>query len=176
LGSKWDAGTTNPRTCNSLSLENIRFLLDDTTIAGLSQIEDETSYYDAVKALAVSLSPNQSGVCDELLALLHTGVLTVDKIRGIPVLSSKWYSFVDVLLLNDMQINWNRTSDPVGKYGIIDEITNLSQFWQLAENGWILKNENELVYDFNDMEEWRAAFEAKHCAKIEGIDGIGKFF
>ena len=176
-GSKWDAGTRNPRKEGSLSLENVRFLLDDETVSGFQKVKnDESLYYKALQSLAFAVSPQQNGVCDELLALFHMGVLEMDEQRGIPVLSKDWYSLVDAMLLNDMDALWSRNVDPVGRHGIIDDVRKLSDYWQRTDTGWLLKEEGEVVFVFNEIQEWRNIFEAKHQAKSESIDGIGKFF
>lgn len=175
-GSTWRAGTRNPRNEDSLSFENVRFLLDDETISGLEKQDDENAYFNAIKALAYILSPDQTGVCDELLALLSTNVLVVDEERGIPVLAGDWYSRVDAMLLNDMHSRWGAAVDPIGKCGIMDEVRSLSDHWERTDKGWLLKEEDDLVFLFDELEEWREAFEEKHESHLEDAEGIGKFY
>lgn len=173
---KWIAGSKNHREVNSLSLENVRFLLSDEEISGFAQPENSNSYLTAVTALAHVLSPQQTGICDELLSLLYKDILTIDESRGILSLTEDWCAKVDVTLLEDMQLNWGISADPVGKYGIIEEVRKLSDHWDRTAEGWLLKEEKEIVFLFDELREWRKAFEHKHQVLSEGKDGIGKFY
>lgn len=172
-GSKWAAGSKNPREVNSLSLENARFLLDDKTVAGFEHSKKTNTYYNAISCLAYILSPEQTGICDELLALLHADILTIDENQGIPILSNDWHVKVDALLLNDMHVRWGRSAE---KYGIIEEIGKLQEFWKLNEVGWMLRDEDEVIFSLDDIDEWREAFEQKHQAYSDGLEGIGRFY
>jgi hypothetical protein len=172
---RWIASTKNPREVNSLSLENIRFLLDGEELSGFEQTEDSDSYLAALTALAHVLSPEQTGICDELLALCHKEILVVDESRGTFSLQEDWYTKVDVTLLEDMQLNWGQSVDPTGKFGIVDEVRKLSDYWDRTVEGWLLKEENEMVFLFDELREWRKAFEHKHEVLLEGKDGVGRF-
>lgn len=173
---KWIAGSKNQREVNSLSLENVRFLLGDEEISGFEQPDTSNSYLTAITVLAHVLSPQQTGICDELLALLCKDILIIDESRGILDLSEDWYSKVDVTILEDMQLNWGRSADPGGKFGIIEEIRKLCDSWDRTAEGWLLKEDNEIVFLFDELREWRKAFEHKHQVLSDGKDGIGRFY
>jgi hypothetical protein len=172
---RWIAGTKNHRDVNSLSLENVRFLLSDEEISGFAQSLNSNSYLNAVTALAHILSPQQTGICDELLSLLYKDILMIDESRGILSLTDDWCSKVDVTLLEDMQLNWGRSVDPGGKFGIVEEVRKLADCWDRTTEGWLLKEEDEIVFLFDELREWRKAFEHKHQVLSEGKDGIGRF-
>jgi hypothetical protein len=157
-------------------LENARFLLEEDTISGFEQIDNERTYHNAIKSLAYLLSSQQTGVCDELMSLLSSDVLRIDAERGIPILAFDWYTKVDALLLLDMHSNWGHSVHLGEKFGIIDEIRKLSEHWERTEQGWLLKEEGEEVFVFEELDEWRDAFEENHQSRIENSEGIGRFY
>jgi hypothetical protein len=174
-GSKWEVNT-NPRAARSRSLENIRFIVDDTVVVNLDEPDQSLLKLNALKILAHVLSPNQTGVYDELLALVRTGVLLVDK-RGIPALAKDWWSSVEILLLDDMYESWGLQADPNGRYGVAEKVRKtLHRKWVRTHYGWAFaQDEEDIVFDFEEFDEWRMAFEDKRRAQSDGVDGVGRF-
>jgi hypothetical protein len=154
-------------------LENARFILDEDLIFN---VDSPTDTDHAATILAHLLSPARSGVCDELLALIRMEVLRLDE-RGIPVLARDWWSGVDLLLLDDMHNHWGVRADPSGKYGIVDDIRKpLAEEWTKTIHGWALTaDKSDTIYDSEEFDAWREAFEDKHHAQTDAMDGIGRF-
>jgi hypothetical protein len=130
----------------------------------------------AVKVLAHVISSGRTGICDELLALLRAGAIHIDD-GGVFVPAKDWWSKVDFLLLEDMDENWSNAADVDGKYGISSYMRKiLSKKWCRTEYGWALTSESDdIVFDFAEFDEWRAAFEEKQSARLDGAVGVGKF-
>jgi hypothetical protein len=157
-----------------LTFENIHFVVEDGVVSKVEDPIPSQEHVDALQLLLHVLSPTRSGVCDELLALIHMGVLAVDE-RGIPALCHDWWSNVDVLLLDDMSESWGVAADPSGKYGITDAVRMpLNEEWTKAEDGWAL-GEEDIVYEDSEFDAWRAAFEDKQQAQSDNIEGVGRF-
>jgi hypothetical protein len=174
-GSKWDMNTI-PRSVGSLSLENIRFIVDDSIATNLELPDQSPLKFEAIKILAHVLSPSRTGVYDELLALSRTGVLAVDD-RGIPGLTKDWWSRVDLLLLDEMHESWGLQADTLGKYGVAEKVRRtLNRKWVRTDCGWALaKEDDDIVFDFEEFDEWRVAYEDKQRARSDGADGVGRF-
>jgi hypothetical protein len=52
----------------------------------------------------------------------------------------------------------------------------LSKKWCRTEYGWTLTSESDdIVFDFAEFDEWRAAFEEKQSARLDGAVGVGQF-
>lgn len=174
-GSKWDTNT-NPRSAGNLSLENIWFVLDDNVAAHLEHSDQSPFKLEALKILAHVLSPSRTGLFDELLALVRTNVLAVDD-QGIPALAKDWWSRVDLLLLEEMSESWGLNDDTNVKYGVAENIRKtLHRKWARSYKGWALANDKEdIIFDFEEFDEWRVAFEDKQRARSDGVDGVGRF-
>lgn len=158
-----------------MTFENIHFVVHDSVVSKLEDKIPTQEHVDAMQMLLHVLSPTRSGVCDELLALIHMGVLDVDE-RGVPSLCHKeWWSNADVLLLDDMAENWGVAADPSGKYGITDAVRMpLNEQWTKTEDGWAL-GEDDIVYEDSEFDAWRAAFEDKQQAQSDNVEGVGRF-
>jgi hypothetical protein len=178
--SKW-VGTKNPRKVGDLSLEKLRFLVTDPVIARLEQGpgKNETSlqnqlYTEDIKLLGFVLT--RCGIFDELLALIRTNAVKVDP-RGVPMLSAYWWSHVDILLLDDMWRNWGTQADPKGNYGVSDMVRKgLRRNWFRNDFGWAMTSQKyDTIFEFEEFDEWRIAFEGKQQTLSDGIDGIGRF-
>lgn len=174
-GSNWE-GNTNPRAVGSRSMENVRFIVDDTVVANLEKDDQSPFKLEALKRLAHVLSPLQTGVYDELFALIRTGVLSVDE-RGIPALAKDWWSGVDLLLLDDMYESWGVQADVSGWYGVAEKVRRtLNRKWVRTDCGWAFAQDQEdIVFDFEEFDEWRMAFEDKQRAQSDGLEGVGRF-
>jgi hypothetical protein len=157
-------------------LENLRFLITNEVTKNLEGPEVNALYVEGMKKLAYVLSPNRCGVYDELLSLIRTKVMHVDD-RGIPVLTQDWWSHLDILILDDMWSKWGIRSDPKGTYGIADKIRKgLNRKWLRSDWGWALTpNKDDIIFEFEEFDEWRVAFEGKQQTRSEGVDGIGRF-
>jgi len=172
--SNWNTSAKNPRS--SLSLENIRFALDENVISLLRHGEAKTpAQMEAVTLLSVVLDPSSSGIIDEILALRQSSVVRTDTF-GIPRLSGSWHKYVDLLVLEEMAISWSFEMDPVGKYGVHDSVRNLATKWIRHEEGWALTSDPEdIIYDLEEFTLWREAFGTKHEEQVEQLQGVGKY-
>ena len=176
-GSKWDTNV-NPRKPGSHTLENFRFLMTDEVLQsfeGPANVDDPT-FVNNMVLLAHTLSPNRSGIYDELMALIRTKVVVLQT-NGIPCLAKDWWSSVDVLLLDDMWNHWGVHVDEKSNHGVHAKIRKvLQRKWKRDDNGWALSPYfNDIVFDLDEFDEWRVAFEAKQQTTSEGIHGIGRF-
>jgi hypothetical protein len=131
---------------------------------------------DAIKALTHAMSPSTSGVYDELQALLQTSIVRVNP-SGIPVLVDDWYTRVDLLFLDDMDMHWSVEADPSGKYGVAELLRDtLSQEWCKSNSGWALADDPEdIIFDFGEFDEWRDAFEDEEQLRADSTEGVGRF-
>jgi hypothetical protein len=175
--SIWDANSKNPRKPGTLSLESIRFVIGNDVPTNLESRTSQSGGQDSfLRVLATLASPESSGVVDELLALIRMGVLRVDE-RGIPSLADAWWEHVDLLVLEDMNNLWSVKADSQGKFGIIDEIRlPLKEKWRRTRDGWVMTDEpNQIVFDFDEFDLWREAFEEKQQEEQDDDEGIGKF-
>jgi hypothetical protein len=176
-GSKWD-GSTNPRKPGSYSLENLRFVITDKVITTLQQppTANDAHHVHAMKVLAWILSPNRCGIFDELMALIQTNVITVQP-NGIPTLAKTWWSSIDILLLDDMWNHWGMQKDNLGNFGICPKVRNMiHRKWSRSKDGWALSPRNNVtIYEFDEFDEWRLAYEAKQQTTSDGVHGIGRF-
>lgn len=178
-GSPWNT-YENPRSPKNLSFENVRFVVTDEIIANLEPTSNETtessSYLEALTILSHFLSPGRTGVWDELAAMIKTKILEVDE-HGIPALTKDWWTRVDILFLSEMNERCGFFADPKGVYGIVDTVrTTLSRKWIQCDTGWALTADtDDIIYDFEEFDEWRAAFNEKKNARSDRVDGIGKF-
>jgi hypothetical protein len=173
--SNWETTAKNPR--KQLSLENIRFILDDSTISNLQFDNEPTSpeQMEAMTILSFLTDPCRTGIVDELLSLQHSGVVRIDKF-GVPRLSSTWFKNVDVLVLEEMMACWSVEADPLGRYGMHSTIRTLSTKWIPHDEGWALTSEpDDVVYEAAEFAAWREAFETKHEEKTDNVHGIGRF-
>ena len=122
------------------------------------------------------LSPERTGVLDELLALHRFGVLTLKK-GGVPKAAKAWYSSIDLMLLNEMYECWSPQADPSGKFMVSNKLRRkLHDKWMPSEQGWSLKDEpTEIIFEYDEWEEWRNSFESKQEEKTNTEHGIGGF-
>jgi len=178
-GSVWEANSKNLRPEGSHSLENIRFVLDEGSVKSLGaainfQAKEEL---EVLKALACFVSPDRSGIADEILALMKMDIIEIDE-RGACVLAEEWWANADLLLLEDMNLNWGRSVDPRRKHGVSEKIQKiLREKWRRTESGWVANEEpNSLVFDFEEFDDWREAFERKQQSLLDDSEGIGWFF
>ena len=176
-GSKWDTNV-NPRKAGSYALESLRFIFTDKILAQLEEPAsvDDPTFVINMMMLAHSLSPNQSGIYDELMALIRTKVIVLQP-NGIPNLANDWWSYVDILLLNDMLNHWGVQADEKNNHKVHSKVRNmLHRKWKPNEVGWALYPYlNDVVFELDEFDEWRVAYEAKQQTMSEGIHGIGRF-
>ena len=197
-GSHSDQGTKqsgdlskNPKRPGSSSLENMLFGLDedflsnlkgfafDTTAKNLDSDSARATMKRAVEAAIVVthlVSPERSGVLDELLSLLRSGIIVKSK-HGGAILKKDWSSKVDPLLLDDMLVRWSLDADPEGKYGVNNKIRyNLASYWMRLDGAWALSEDmSEVVFTDEEFVEWRQSFEDQAQMKSNEEEGIGKF-
>ena len=154
--------------------------MDDQFVEALGQHDKGTEKNQELRAraravLAHMLSPECTGVYDELFSLVRLGIVNLK--RGIPRLARDWYGRVDLLLLSEGAGCWAPGVDKAGKYMVCDKIRQkLFSKWMAAESGWALKTDPEdIIFDFDEWEEWRESFEAKQEAQSDTVHGIGRF-
>ena len=176
-GSKWDANA-NPRKPGAHTLENLRFIVTDEVLTKLEEpaSADDPIYINNVMMLAHFLSPNKSGIYDELMALIRTKVIEVQS-NGIPTLAKDWWSSVDILLLDDMWNRWDVRVDEKNNHGVYSKVRKmLHRKWKRDDVGWAMHPHlDDIVFELDEFDEWRVAYEAKQQSTSEGIHGIGRF-
>jgi len=127
-----------------------------------------------VKLLAYAIS--QTGICDELLALVRTEVVSIDN-RGIPKLTKDWWSKVDLLLLDEMHEHFGVQADSTGKFGIAQMVRKkLDRKWVKGHYGWSFENDpHDIIYEYEEFDEWRRAYEEKQQSRSDGVAGVHRF-
>jgi hypothetical protein len=122
------------------------------------------------------LSPANSGLYDELLTFVKMGILEIAS-SGIPVLAKDWSSKVDVILLDDIDSSWGTDADPDGRYCMNDELRDtLEDQWVKSEYGWAMTEDpDDLVFDFEVLDEWRQTFQGRVEQRANYSEGIGRF-
>ena len=197
-GSQSNQGTNpgeiflkNPKRPGSLTLENMQFGLNEDLLSRLevlafdttalnsdSDVADAVNKRAAEAAVVVThlVSPERSGVLDELLSLLRSGIIRKSK-HGGAILKKDWSSQVDPLLLDDMLVRWSLDADPENKYSMNNKIRyNLASYWMRLDGAWALSEDmSEVVFIDQEFDEWRQTFEDKAQIKSNAEEGIGKF-
>jgi hypothetical protein len=122
------------------------------------------------------MSPTRSGVYDELMAFTKMGILDISP-SGVPRLSEDWFSKVEIILLEDMDTAWGSQIDPDGKYCVHKSLRQgLEKYWGRHSYGWALAADpDDLIFDFDELDEWRKTFEGKVEEKANISEGIGRF-
>lgn len=174
-GFGWDANIT-PRQPGSLSMENFRFLFDDQIIADLEESDMSFQKLQAMNFLTFAASPNQTGVVDELIALVRSEILVLDN-RGIPSLAKAWSTKVDLLLLDEMCERTGVRADPKGKFAVAEKIRKkLDRKWTRTPEGWAIKDDPQnIIFGHVEFDEWRLAFEDKQQTMLECNAGVNRF-
>jgi len=144
----------------------------DTAFAEVAngQIED-------LALIAHLVSPEKSGLYDELVALIRSGLLKVDN-KGVAVLNGdEWYTKLDVLLLNDMFHHWSPSVDIGNKFCMNERVRQILQAnWERIDGDWALADDPfDIVHHEEEYQEWRRSFENTNQAQEDYIEGIGKF-
>lgn len=191
----WDSNSRNPRVPNRLSLENIQYAnlspdrvseLDNNlheilaVQSNVAKSEEEVSVQihqaETYSWLAYLTSSYGSGIVDELSAFVKMGVLAVNS-SGIPSLVEDWQNQVDIVVLSDMDGAWNKSEDPDGLYCVNEKLrAELADHWVKSDHGWALVEEpDEIIFDFEELEEWRRSFEGKVETQANHAEGIGRF-
>jgi len=130
---------------------------------------------DRSSSLSHIVHPSTTGTIDELMALIRQGVLELHE-DGIPRKTKQWWYNVDVLLLDDMSINWSSRADPNGKFGIDNELRRtLESKWALSEIGWKCSGDDNIVFKTREFQNWREAFENKQKTRSDDAEGIERF-
>jgi hypothetical protein len=135
--------------------------------------QESAEYYCLAAHL---LSPSSSGLYDELMALVKMEVLKIHS-SGIPIVSRDWFSKVDIVILDDMDRCWGSDADPEGRFSINEEMRDtLEEQWVKSGYGWSTADDpNDLVFDFEVIDEWREAFEGQMEEKANYTEGVGRF-
>jgi hypothetical protein len=189
-------GGKNPKTPGSTTLETLQFGLNEDLMSRLECVgfgcagfgigepksdQKETEQRNKLAAEAALIvahlvSPERSGILDELLSLARSGIIRKTK-NGGAVLRKNWSSQVDPLLLDDMNARWSLDADPENKHCLNNKIRyNLASYWIRLDGAWALSEDmGEEVYLDQDFEEWRQTFEEKAEMKSNKEEGIGRF-
>ena len=122
------------------------------------------------------MSSNRTGVLDEVKGFIKMGILEISP-SGVPRLSEDWFSKVDIILLEDMDSAWRSQIDPDGKYCVHKVLRQgLEKHWERHSYGWALTADpDDLIFDFDELDEWRKTFEGKVEEKANISEGIGRF-
>lgn len=122
------------------------------------------------------MSPTRTGVVDEVMAFIKMGILEISP-SGVPRLSEDWSSKVDIILLADMDSAWKSQVDSDGKYCVPNALRqSLEEQWERHSDGWALRADpDDLIFDFDELDEWRKTFEGKVEEKTNISEGIGRF-
>jgi hypothetical protein len=122
------------------------------------------------------MSPSRTGVFDEMTTFTKMGILEISP-SGVPRLSEDWFSKVDIILLEDMDSAWGSQMDPDGKYCVHQALRQgLDKNWKRHSYGWALTADpDDLIFDFDELDEWRNTFEGKVEEKGNISEGIGRF-
>ena len=145
----------------------------EMVLPSLDLSKENADYYCLA---AHMLSPSSSGLYDELMALVKMEVLEIHS-SGIPILTFDWRSKVDLILLDDMDNYWSSDADPDGRFCINYEMRDtLEDFWIKSDYGWSTADDpNDLVFDFDVIEEWRQAFGGTLEERANCTEGVGRF-
>jgi len=177
---------------NGTKLEDIRTLKknasslaplksQDSKVIKVDSANDMTKCKDMqvedLALIAHLVSPEKSGLYDELMAMIRSGVLKIDN-RGVAILNGDdWYSKVDVLLLNDMFHQWSPSVDTENKFCMDEHVRRALQTnWECVDGDWALTSDPfDIIHHDEEYEEWRRSFENTNQAQEDSIEGIGKF-
>jgi hypothetical protein len=123
---------------------------------------------------AYLLSPASTGLYDELLALVKTGVLEISA-SGIPILAEDWAAKVDYVVLQDMEDHWK--NDTMNRYCLCPTMKEMLQGeWIFEDDSWALSSDPEdVIYHVSELEEWRHFFRGQLEAQTNLSEGIGRF-
>jgi hypothetical protein len=122
------------------------------------------------------MSPTRTGVLDEVMIFTKMGILEISP-SGVPRLSEDWFSKVDIILLEDMDSACGSQTDPDGKYCVHKALQQgLEKHWERHSYGWALTADpDDLIFDFDELDEWRKTFEGKVEEEANISEGIGRF-
>lgn len=140
--------------------------------------DDDPRYVNAMMILAQVLSPHRSGIYDELLALIETTVAIVQP-NGMVNLAQNWWSSVDILFLDDIWQHGGMAKDKAqSHYGVPLKMARmLRRHWKrVDEVGWALQSHPQnIVFEWDEFDQWRVAYEAQQQTTSDGVYGIGRF-
>jgi predicted hydrolase (HD superfamily) len=73
--------------------------------------------------------------------------------------------------------HWGVQTDEKNNHRLHSKIRKvLHRKWKRDEVGWALHPHlNDIVYELDEFEEWRVAYEAKQQTTSDGVHGIGRF-
>ena len=166
----------SPESVSKLD-NNLDEILSSQSNVGKSEgeVAAQIQYAETYSWLAYLINSCGGGVVDELLALIKMGVVVINS-SGIPTLVEDWQIHVDVAVLSDMD-NWSDSKDPDGLYRVNEELrTQLQEHWVKSDDGWALADEpEEILFDIEELEDWRHSFEGKVETRENHAEGIGRF-
>ena len=173
----------NPRAPGSLTFENVEFAVANTAFAKHHTIaqnqEPEMPTAEDIIRLAYLVSPQKTGLLDELKALLELSIVVRTSEHGAAILAEEWFTRVDPLILDDMDAKWSYGADPDNKYLIHHKVKrDLANYWIRGhdDDAWVLQEDlSEVVFVDEEWDEWRRSFEAEKAIFADNEDGIGKF-
>lgn len=151
---------------------------DPSSIVSKARLDVSEETVEQLCLAAYLLSPASSGLYDELLALVHMGVLEISSSTGIPLVAEDWASKIDFVVLEDMDGAWGTEADPDGRFCIHPDMRDaLEEEWVKTSNGgWALASDPEdVIFDPDVLEEWRQFFQGQLEEKANISEGIGRF-
>lgn len=122
------------------------------------------------------VSPQRTGLFDELVALHRAGILAKTK-KGGAVLTEDWVQRADPVLLDDMHLRWHVGEDVLNKFRVHPRVRrDLANYWLRLDEGWALNEDiSDVVYSNDEWSLWRRNFQAQIEHQADNNDGIGNF-
>lgn len=145
----------------------------DTTLK-VQQLDISSETVGQLSLAAYLLSPASIGLYDELLALVKTGVIEISS-SGVPILIDDWSTKVDYFVLQDMEDHWK--NDTLNRYCLSSYMKEtLEQEWIYEDDIWALASDpDDIIYNVQELEEWRQFFQGQMEAQTNQSEGIGGF-
>lgn len=170
-----DSSTSNPMDADQVVQKTP--VPSTTTTLNSFKLEELNIDDDTVRQLCLAaylLSPVATGLYDELLALVKTGVMEISA-SGIPSLTEDWATKVDYVVLQDMQEHWK--DDTLNRHCLCPAMKSaLKEEWLYEDETWALASDPEdVIYNVVELEEWRQFFHGQVEAHTNATEGIGRF-
>jgi hypothetical protein len=172
-----DAKTATASATKDVPMKEVTGSTADTTEPrSRAKLDLSTEKVDNICLMAHLLTPANSGLLDELKTFVNMGILEIHS-SGIPVLAQDWASTVDIVLLDDISTSWGADADPDGRYCINHQLRDtLEEQWVRSDYGWAMSDDpDDLVFDFEVIDEWRQTFEGSMEERAKIYEGIGRF-
>jgi len=173
----------NPRNPDSLSYENIRFLLDEETMERISQDDSTLQHHKTGSAdnnitndkilVGYLVSNSKTGMMNDISYLVNEKMIKIDS-NGIPQLSKGWIKVAQPFLLNEL---WDLKTKYGNKCNIHNTIYDeFSNSWSRLEIGWALNDSPmDIVYYHDEYDRKKELFEDNFNQILNKHEGIFQF-